>query len=383
MTRYLLRQAGAGLLTLFGVATGVFFLVQLIMPGDFASSYLFLGWSAEQKAALRAELGLDQPLLTQYVDYMGGLVRGDLGISLTDDRTPVAAALAIVTPRTAIVFVPALLLASVLGIWLGKYAGWRRQKPASEMLTFTALGMYAIFPPALAFVLSYFLIRRWEWLPNQELWFQKWRESYPTQDFTDIMAQMLWLLVLALAICAGLAWLLRRFARFSMPLPLALLISAGLWAAGCQLAGIGLRSWLVIQLIAVPVIAATLLMLGELLILTRTGVADTIHEQYIQTARAKGLSERLVRDRHAMPNAVLPVLSRLAVSLPYLFGGMAILEYSLNWPGLGTLLFTAANYQNIYVLMGCLLLVGALTISARLLLDLAILVLDPRIQRPA
>jgi peptide/nickel transport system permease protein len=119
------------------------------------------------------------------------------------------------------------------------------------------------------------------------------------------------------------------------------------------------------------------------MLIMRTSMTDTLKEDYITTARAKGLPNRLVRDRHAARNALLPVFSRLIVSLPYMLTGLVIIEVAVRWPGLSGSLFGALYQQDMPMVMTGLLVVGLLAAVARLSLDVLYAFLDPRIRYDA
>jgi peptide/nickel transport system permease protein len=147
------------------------------------------------------------------------------------------------------------------------------------------------------------------------------------------------------------------------------------------------------------IVAVVLLTFGEVLLVTKAAMDDVMMEDYIMVARAKGLSERQVRDRHAGRTALLPVLSRFTVAIPYFLTGLVILEVvfagtqgSVGLPivgilqrfaapaGLGTVLFEAVSVQNTPVIAGALLVVGVLTVTLRIALDVVQAVLDPRVR---
>jgi peptide/nickel transport system permease protein len=110
---------------------------------------------------------------------------------------------------------------------------------------------------------------------------------------------------------------------------------------------------------------------------------ETLTEQYIETARAKGLRPVVIRDRHAARNALLPVLSKLVTSLPYLLAGLVIIEQSVNWNGIGSLLFDAVVQQDLPIVMGVLVVIGLVVLVCRFILELAYDALDPRMRRTA
>jgi peptide/nickel transport system permease protein len=128
------------------------------------------------------------------------------------------------------------------------------------------------------------------------------------------------------------------------------------------------------------VITYTLLSFGETMLIMQTSMAAVRQEQYITTAQAKGLPAPAIRERYAARNALLPVLSRLVVSLPYLITGVVIIESSVGWPGMGTSMWNALYWKNMPVVMATVLVVGVLSLAARLVLDAIIAYLDPRIR---
>jgi peptide/nickel transport system permease protein len=124
-----------------------------------------------------------------------------------------------------------------------------------------------------------------------------------------------------------------------------------------------------------------LLTYGEILLVTEAAMFDTRDEDFVLTARAKGLSERTIRDRHSARAALLPVLSRLVVSVPYFLTGLVILEFMFGVQGgLGNLIFRAINLQDTPLIVGAMAIVGVMTLMLRLALEVAIAVLDPRVR---
>jgi peptide/nickel transport system permease protein len=136
---------------------------------------------------------------------------------------------------------------------------------------------------------------------------------------------------------------------------------------------------------AIPTITYTALSFGETMLIMRTSMADTLEEEYITVARAKGLPERIVRNKHAVRNAILPVVSRLVITLPYLMTGVVIIEDVFGWPGVGSALFDSLHQQDMPIAMAIMLFVGLFSLISRLLLDVLLAYFDPRIryQEPA
>jgi peptide/nickel transport system permease protein len=173
---------------------------------------------------------------------------------------------------------------------------------------------------------------------------------------------------------------LERFARRHLPLWLDVVLYLLLLGAGWLGVGLGPQVLDVLSLAGLPILTFVLLSFGETMLIMRTSMTDTLKEEYITTARAKGLPNRVIRDRHAARNALLPVLSRLVVSLPYLMTGLVIIERALGWPGLSGALFDSLYNQDVPTALGALLVVGVASAIARLMLDVTAAYLDPRIR---
>lgn len=379
MTRYLARRTLSGLFIMFVFVTVVFFGIQLLLPGDFVSHAF--GMSLEQKAEIRAELGLDQPLGQAYLRWLSRLLRGDLGRSMTFGGLgePVIDILLAVLPVTLLLFGIGTALAFMFGLWLGKATAWRGPGLVSGGATFSAIMLYTAFPPWLTFLLSLLLITKLGWFTglNERRAFMQ----TPAQTGApDLLWTMVWLLLASTLIVVIMNVLIRSVSRRGLPGWLSLfLITAG-WITGWQLSGIMEPALLMLWRMALPILAYFLLSFGEIFIIMRTNMVDTLHEEYIQTARAKGLPPRDVRDLHAGRSALLPVLSRLVISLPYLMTGMVMIEESLAWTGIGTTLFYAVGLQNVTLGIGTLIIIGLFSLVARLILDVLVALLDPRIR---
>lgn len=394
MIRYLLKRTLWGLVTLFLFVTIIFFAAQIFLPGDYVSQFrLFL--SGAQADQLRAELGLDLPLWQQYLNWLQNLLRGELGYSFNGQ--PVREIMLAVLPLTIFLFGLGTVIAFLLGQWLGKVTAWRRGRLSSGAATFGAIMLYTSFPPWLAFLMTYFFARRLQAFRNV---FDLQSSRLLWEEYSKPSVTVLWYMLLTIAAIALLLYLTnrvlqRRTRRHLPPVLVTLLMVAGpvaLWYA----LGFGPQGMDIVLSLGLPLITYVLLTFGETLLITRTSIMDTVHEEYIFTARAKGLPEKAVRDKHAARNALLPVLSRLITSIPYMLTGLIIIEYSFGfsrrsglatlhgspetWGGLGSAMFGSLANQNMGVVMGALVIVGLLSLIARLFLDVLHAFLDPRIR---
>lgn len=380
MVRYLIRRILSGILILFLFVSLMFFLIQIFLPGDFVS-HLALGLSREDMAALRARFGLDLPIWQRYLHWLGNLLRGDLGPSYGQGffsiEGTVTEVLAAAVPPTLLVFGVGTALAFLLGMWLGKSIAWRKRGVITGSTTFGAILLYTAFPPWLSFLLSYVFITRLR-LFSRSVDNMFWKNAPLAQN--QLIVLMLLQLGVIVAVLLLLSWLLQRLVRRPMPPGLFVLLAGAAWVLSWRLMSWWPYTFDVAKRAVLPLLAFTTLSFGEVMIIMRTTMIDTLHEQYIQTARAKGLRPADIRDRHAARNALLPVLSRLVISLPYLLTGAAMIEMTLNWEGVGTRLFYAVGRQDINTAIGGLLVIGLISLSARLLLDVLVALLDPRVR---
>lgn len=387
MGAFLIRRAALSILTLYLFATLVFFLVQVVMPGDFISS-LGPGIPADERQEIVQELGLDRPLWRQYVGWLGGAVRGDLGLAFGRDprsRAPVSDVLWFAVPNSLFAFTLAVGAAFMVGTRLGRASAWRRNRLLRGLATATSVGFYTSFPPWLAFAATYLIVSLIGPIAYDDL-----RTVDPViagrADIPSVLhgTRLLWFMALTAVIAlltiplVARAW--RALTQRRLPLLVALAWVAVSQVAAWALAGAGALAVEVAAAQVIPLSLLFLLFFGEVVILTQAAMAAAHREDYVLTARAKGLPDREVRDRHAARPALLPVLSRFVVSLPYFLTGMVITERAIGYPGLGSVLFEALDTEDVYVVMGALLVIGLITVVARLALDVILALLDPQIR---
>jgi peptide/nickel transport system permease protein len=397
VSRFLLKRVLWGIVTLILFQTLIFFIANILIPGDWVTQFSqFL--TPEQRAEMRHQLGLDLPLWQQYVRWLGNFLRGNLGTSMSG--LTIVAILKDVMPPTLIVFVPGTLLSFAIGHWLGKVSAWKRG-PASSTATLASILLFTSFPAWLGFLVVYFLGRRLQVFRNlvvPEYSRDLWRNASMTPG-SVIMIMLLTLGVVWIGFLLVNRLIESQWGRRMPSLVLALPylgLSFGIWYVG----GIGKLATDVAYLFIMPLITYVLLSFGETMLITRTNMLDTLKEEYITTARAKGVPEKEVRDKHAARNALLPVLSRFVISLPYLLTGLVIIEYSLglsgtgsvvrlrgmfantemSWHGMGWAFYNALYLQDLPLVMGVLFVVGLLAIVARLVIDVLHVLLDPRIR---
>lgn len=389
MVRYLSRRLISSIIALFLFLTLMFFVTEILIPSDFTVQFS-LTMTAAQREELRHELGLDLPLWQRYLRWVGNLVRGDLGVSFYGAR--ISGIFKQVLPYTLLVFLMGTVVAFLVGQWIGKVTAWHGSGPISSTAVVSGIALYTAFPPWLAFLVTYFLFRRKQFAPILYDGFRSgftvdpfahnygeiWRDAAwaPNRIMTYMLLSTVALALVLLVARAGLQRVSRRRLP-TWPFVVAFFASvAGIWT----LAGFERLALNVLSVAGIPIVTYVLLSFGETMLIMRTTMTDTLKEEYITTARAKGLPSRLVRDRHAARNALLPVFSRLIVSLPYMLTGLVIIEIAVRWPGLSRSMFGALYQQDIPTVMATLLLVGVVAAVARLALDVLYAFLDPRIR---
>ncbi|HVR33195.1 MAG TPA: ABC transporter permease [Acidimicrobiia bacterium] len=381
------RVAASGALLLVLLAA-VFGLSVVLIPGDFATMYR-LSMRAEDVELIRAEMGLDQSWWVQLGRWLSGVVRGDLGTSF--GGADVFSVVAGVLPFTLLLLVFAVGAAFVVGVWLGRVAGWRPTRVGDgAMLGLSAVS--TLFPPWLAFLLAYgtaellgFGVFTRLRAFDQQLW--RTSEIGPST--------VAWMLLAGIAL-AVLIWAaatvavrratrrpdLRRAAGVILPL---IGGTAGVWLA-VSLAGRERLADLV-GLMVLPVLAVALINLADTTLLVSTVTSSFRTAPFVFAARAKGLRERTISRRHVGRMILLPVISRYIASFPLVLGALVIVEsafrsngadYNVGFPGLSAGIFGALSTSDIRLALGALLVVGVITVVARLILDVAHAALDPR-----
>jgi peptide/nickel transport system permease protein len=380
MARFILRRLVRALVTLILFQTILFLLIQAI-PGDFVST--MLGMPPSLRQAMRRVMGLDAPLWQQYLRWMGQFFSGRLGETYQFPHRPVIWILAAHAPRTLLLFLPAAVIALGLGLWLGRYLGWRRRSWWSAPATGVAIACYTAFPPWLAFLLVQVFALKLRWFPAEGiLGHSSWRG---TSTASDVI--IMWLLLSALVVGLALLGLWRLTQHTGSKRSWLRVLGGAVLLGGAGLAWT-FSGWLLQALdllwhLILPLTTLVLLSFGESMLLMRVTMQDTLYEDYVLAARAKGLPDSLVRDRHVARLAMLPVLARFIIQLPFVLIGSFAVEGAFHWQGMGYALFQAVDIQDIPVLMGILSIVGVAMLAVHVALDILHAWLDPRVRTAA
>jgi peptide/nickel transport system permease protein len=318
---YLLRRLGLSVVTILVVFV-INFLLFRVLPGDPIRSVIGrnIRISAETQQALREQFGLDKPVFPdQLLDTFGQWARGNLGISWSL-RRPVSEVLMSKLWNTVILIGLGQILAIILGVILGLLAGWKRK---------TAMDVGALTFSLVAWAIPTF-----------------------------------WLGIILLA--AGSTW-------FGFP-------TAGIVSP----ANTGKPLIKVLPDLAhhlfLPTLTLTILYLGEYMLIMRSSILEVLSEDYILTAKAKGLSNWQVLWRHALRNAMLPIVTLIALNLGFTVAGAIYIETVFSYDGLGKLFQTALTKQDYPLLQGAFILLAVSVIIANLAADLLYVVLDPRVK---
>jgi len=333
VTTYVLRRLLLAVPTLVGVSLVAFVLVACA-PGDPVKAILGDHYSEDQARALREQLHLDDPLPARYLRWAGGVLRGDLG---TNNRTkrPVTQELAVRWPATAELATAALLLASLLGVAVGVTAATHRGSVFDQVTMGGALSGVSLPIFWLAGILLVVVTR------FDPSWPTGLRLPSTIFDFEPITG-----FTLLDAVLAGRPDVLRA----------------------------GLRH------LALPAIALGTIPMAIISRMTRSSMLETLAQDYVRTARAKGLAPSRVHYRHALRNALIPVVTVIGLQFGTLLGGAIITEQIFSWPGLGNWVLDGVQSRDQGVIQAGVLVIASGFVLINLLVDLLYAVVDPRIR---
>ena len=381
MTGYLVRRAGQMVLTLFLIITFAFFLVQA-QPGDYATFYaLNPDMPPEVKEQLRAAFGVDKPLWQQYLFHLKNTVTGNFGVSFGHFPRPVMDVLIERVPRTAVLFLTATVMSFYIGFLLGKAIAWRRGGVLEYTATISGATLFTVFTPAFALMMIWIFAFRLGWLPvGKFLDPLVWRHADVSANF--VFGQMLLTAFLITVFAFLTFYLLRKTGRIGLVKWAGPIIAAGLAVALLVwfFSGIGGLALDILRHMILPIATLTLISFAGTMLLTRNSMLETVREDYVMAARAKGLPEKLVRDRHAARNALLPVVTSLVYSLIFAIDGSVIIEGVFSWPGTGLTLLQAVRSEDLPLVMGAMVFIGLFSLLAHVIVDVLYVYLDPRIR---
>ncbi len=308
-----------------GIATIIFFVVNFA-PGDPADRFSSPTMSAEAREQVRVNMGLDQPIHIRYVRWLGALAQGDLGVSFSRNR-PVVDIIQELLPNTLLLSFTAIGVAFVLGILLGILQAVRQYSLLDSIASVVGLFFYSMpsFWLALMMVLVFSLFA--------SVW--GWPISFPASDIQHT----------EYVFFSPMEKVQDRLMHLTLPaMSLALVLAAGIARY------------------------------------TRTSMLEEIRQDFVRTARAKGLSEPAVIFKHTLRNALIPVITLVGLYLPFLFSGTVFIESVFAWPGMGKLVVDAILQRDYPIIMGGSLVFAMMVVVGNLVADVLYAVVDPRIR---
>lgn len=332
MSTYLIRRIVESLPVVFGVSVLVFLLLRLI-PGDPAIALLGERASAENVAAIRERLGLDKPLPEQYVIWLGRLLQGDLGNTVRGN-IPIANELRNRFPATVELALVAITLSTAIGVPLGILSAVRRNSVIDTATMFGALLGVSIPIFVLGLMLIYLFGVQFRLLP-----------FVGRIDATMQVETRTGLLVVDSFLSGNWAALSSALRHLILP---------------------------ALTLFTVP--------LAIIARITRSAMLEVLNQDYIRTARAKGLAERPVIFTHALRNALLPVITIVGLQLGTLLSGAVLTETIYSWPGIGKWLFDSIVARDYPIVQSVTLIIALIYIVINFVVDVLYALVDPRIR---
>ncbi len=381
MRRYIIRRLFQIVLTFVLFVTLVYFLLEA-QPGDYGQTFLNNPKLTQaQRDALRAQLGLDRPLIERYLRYVGSLFSGNLGISFQYYPRPVIDVIVERAPRTVVLFLSAQILSFIVGFSAGRVMAWKRGQALEYGLTISGSILYTVFTPWFALMMMWFFAVILKIFPVGKFITPLIWQRAPVGANTVFLRILLNVLVASVMVFSGLL-ATRRMSprrRKNVQWGIAGVVVIGSLAYWIP-SGLGRYALDIIYHVILPVLTLTLINFAGTMLLTRNSMLETMREDYIMAARAKGLPERVIRDKHAARNAMLPVVTSFVFALAFVLDGGIITETIFSWPGMGLTLLESALVQDIPMATGALVFTGILALFAHLVADLLYAYLDPRIR---
>lgn len=313
MSKLILRRLALGVLTLWLISLIVFAAV-LALPGDAAQAILGREATPARVAALREQLNLDQPVVSQYFSWLGDLLTGNFGDSAATQQ-PVSDLLSTRVRNSAFVVLLAALVAVPLSIGIGVWTAMRRDKPVDHLVSTTTLVLAAL---------------------------------------PEFVIGILLVLLLATQV-------LQVFPAVSLLPP-------------------GVPAWEDPQVAVLPALTLVLAVVPYISRIMRGSMVEVLESDYVTMARLKGLSERTVIWRHAVPNAIVPAIQVTALQLAWMAGGVVMVEFVFSYPGIGVALVEAVANRDMPVVQTVVMLAAGLYVVLNLLADLATILATPRLR---
>ncbi len=386
MGKYMARRFLQSVVLFLVFITITWFLLYAL-PGDIVTQKFRTNPNIPPEAAETAirRLGLDRPILEQFWTYVTGFFQGDFGVSFNQYPRPVTEIIAERLPRTIVLFLTAVVTYYWAGFIAGKYLAWRRGKTGEMAITVGGVGLLTVFYPWFALMAIWLLSARLGLLPiSKFLDPTEWRNAPYTAN--EVFMQLFWTVAVTSALLFTIQYVANKV-RDAGPARAtriggSLAVLAGFifywWGAG----GVDVRPYAgdIAEHLVLPVLVLTLVNFAGIMLLTRSSMLETMREDFILTARAKGLPEKAVRDRHAARTALLPVTTSLVLAVATVIDGGIITEFVFSWPGMGEVLISSVTSEDIPLAVAAFSFIGVLALVGHFVVDMLYGVLDPRIR---
>ena len=327
MVKFLAKRILSLIFVVIGI-TLVVFIATHCLPADPARAAAGPSASKEQVEEKRVELGLDRPLYVQYLDYMKGLAHFDMGKSYKS-RQPVTQEISSRLAATMELTVLSLVVFFIIALLMGSIAALKRNKIIDHVIRFFSVGSMAVPPYWLALLLQYFLFYKAQLLPSG----YRLPDTVTGFYLLDSAIQGDWALF---ALCA--------------------------------------------KHLLLPVLSLVIGYCGITTRMMRTQLLQELRQDYIRTARSKGLPEHTVIRRHAMKNAISPILTMLGMQAGGMIGGTVLIEKIFSWPGLGSYALEAIMSMDLLVIAGITTVMAVIFILINLIVDISYVLIDPRVR---
>ena len=308
------QRLALGLLLLFGASALIFGLTEAL-PGDAAQAVLGQSATPEALANLREEMGLNRPALTRYFEWLGGIVQGDLGQSLTN-KLDISESIGKRLGNTLFLACVAAIVSVPLAIFLGLLAVRYRNRWPDKLISAITLTTVSIPEFLIGYVVIYYISVKLGWFSSLAM-------------INDSMS-----------------------------------------------------FWQKLNAIALPAFVLTLVVLAQMMRMTRAAILNLMQSAYIETAELKGLSTFQVIARHAFPNAISPIVNVVMLNLAYLVVGVVVVEVVFVYPGMGQYLVDAVTKRDVPVVLACGVVFAAVYIGLNMVADIVSILANPRLRHP-
>ncbi len=335
LRRYILTRIALTLPMILILISVVFFVLR-VMPGDVVSSTLGPKASEEARANIMESLGLNDPLIVQYFNFIGDVLTLDLGDSFIGARRPIVDELGERLPATLELIIPAAIVALVSGILLGTYAAVRRKRAADY-----SLRLYSVIVYSMPIFWLGLLLR---------LVFSVWLGWTPIAGRIDVVTNVTLERTTNLLVVDS--------------------ILTGNWSALVS----------TLHHMILPAVTLGLVLSGVFLRLTRINVIETLQEDYVAAARARGIRNRTVTYSYALKNAMIPVVTVIGLQVAILLAGAVLTETVFNWPGMGRYLVQRISSRDFQAVQSTVAVFAMFVALISLAVDIVYSVLDPRVK---